>query len=126
VTMPGGEMVQGGGGSGPLSEPESRALAGYTTGLSPRLVLTYHSTGSLVTANEAGISSGYTATYSRLSGYYVASKASASETFEYDTTGAYEDWLYEGPGIAAILVELGSHTSSSSSRNFPAMWAMMQ
>jgi len=126
VTMPGGEMVQGGGGSAPLSEPESRAIAGYTVGLSPRLVLTYHSIGSLVTPNEAGVSSLYASTYSSISGYYVSPKASAGQTFEYDTTGAYEDWLYESPGIAAILVELGSHTSSSSSRNFPAMWAMLK
>lgn len=126
VTMPGGEMVQGGGGSAPLSEPESQSIANYTTSLSPRLVLTYHSTGSLVTPNEAGVSSEYASTYSSISGYYVSPKASASETFEYDTTGAYEDWLYEKPGIAAILVELGSHTSHSSSRNFPAMWAMLK
>jgi protein MpaA len=126
VTMPGGEMVQGGGGSTSLSEPESRAIASYTVGLSPRLVLTYHSQGSLVTPNEAGVSSSYASTYSIISGYYVSSKASASETFEYDTTGAYEDWLYEKPGIAAILVELGSHTSPSASRNFPAMWAMLK
>lgn len=126
VTMPGGEMVQGGGGSGPLSEPESQAIANYTVSLSPRLVLTYHSTGSLVTPNEAGVSSAYASTYSSISGYYVSPKSSASETFEYDTTGAYEDWLYEKPGIAAVLIELGSHTAPSASRNFPAMWAMLK
>jgi len=126
VTMPGGEMVAGGGGSAPLSEPESRAIASFTTGLSPRLVLTYHSIGSLVTPNEAGVSSSYASIYASLSGYYVSPKSAAGGTFEYDTTGAYEDWLYESPGIAAILVELGSHSSSSSSRNFPAMWAMLR
>lgn len=126
VTMPGGEMVNGGGGVAALSEPESRALANYTTSLSPRLVLTYHSTGSLVTPNEAGISAQYASTYARLSGYYVSPKSAAASTFEYDTTGAYEDWLYEKPKIATILVELGSHTSSSSSRNFVAMWATLK
>ncbi|TAH32379.1 DUF2817 domain-containing protein [Candidatus Saccharibacteria bacterium] len=126
VTMPGGEAVAGGGGSKPLSELESVALANYTRSLSPRLVLTYHSVGWLVTPNEAGISSSYASTYSRLSGYYVSPKSAASTTFEYDTTGAYEDWLYEGPGIATILVELGSHTSSQSGRNFLAMWTMMK
>lgn len=126
VTMPGGELVVGGGGSSPLSEPESKALASYTQSLAPRLVLTYHSTGSLVTPNEAGASGSYASTYARLSGYYVSPKSNVAATFEYDTTGAYEDWLYEKPRIAAILVELSSHTGSSSGRNFPAMWAMIK
>lgn len=126
VTMPGGENVIGGGGSKALSEPESAALANFTRALAPRLVLTYHSVGWLVTPNEAGISSSYASRYARLSGYYVSPKSAASTTFEYDTTGAYEDWLYEGPGIPAILVELGSHTSSQSARNFGAMWDMMK
>jgi len=126
VTMPGGQMVQGGGGSAPLSEPESSAIASYTQQLAPRLVLTYHSVAGLVTPNEAGVSSAYAATYSGISGYYVSPKASASEVFDYDTTGAYEDWLYEKPAIAAILVELGSNSSPQTSRNFPAMWAMMK
>ena len=126
VTMPGGEMVVGGGGSAPLSEPESKALANYTISLSPRLVLTYHSIGGLVTPNETGISSSSASLYAQQSGYYVSPKSQASMTFEYDTTGAYEDWLYEKPGIAAILVELASHTTASSSRNFPAMWAMLK
>jgi predicted deacylase len=126
VTMPGGQMVQGGGGSAPLSEPESSAIASYTQQLAPRLVLTYHSVAGLVTPNEAGISSVYATTYSSISGYYVSPKASAGEVFDYDTTGAYEDWLYEKPAIAAILVELGSNSSPQTSRNFPAMWAMMK
>jgi len=126
VTMPGGQMVQGGGGSAPLSEPESSAIASYTQQLAPRLVLTYHSVAGLVTPNEAGVSSAYAATYSSISGYYVSPKASAGEVFDYDTTGAYEDWLYEKPGIAAILVELGSNSSPQTSRNFPAMWAMLK
>lgn len=126
VTMPGGEMVAGGGGSSPLSEPESSALASFTVAQSPRLVLTYHSIGSLVTPNEAGVSGSYAGIYSQYSGYYVSPKSAAGSTFEYDTTGAYEDWLYEKPGISALLVELGSHTSSSSGRNMPAMWAMLR
>lgn len=126
VTMPGGELVNGGGGVSPLSEPESKALASYTTSLAPSLVLTYHSVGGLVTPNEAGSSSSYASTYSRLSGYHVSPKSNAGATFEYDTTGAYEDWLFEKPRVAAILVELSTHTSSQSSRNFPAMWAMFK
>lgn len=126
VTMPGGEKVPNGGGATPLSEPESRAIASFTTALRPRLVLTYHSTGSLVSANEAGGSVGYAATYASLSRYWNAPKSSAATTFEYDTTGAYEDWLYEQPGIAALLVELSSHSASEFSRNQRAMWEMMK
>lgn len=126
VTMPGGEVAAGGGGASPLSEPESKALASYTQSLAPRLVLTYHSVGGFVTPNETGVSGVYAAIYSRLSGYYVSLKSNAGTTFEYDVTGAYEDWLYEQPGIPAILVELGSHTASESGRNFAAQWAIMK
>ena len=125
VTMPGGELVVGGGGSAPLSEPESRAIAAFTQQLQPRIVLTYHSVAGLVTPNEAGVSPSLASIYSSLSGYYVSPKGEADSTFAYDTNGAYEDWLYEGPGIAAILVELSSNTYSQFERNQQALWAMM-
>ncbi len=126
VTMPGGEMIAGGGGSAPLSEPESRAIASYTQSVRPYLALTYHAIGGLITPNEAGGSVGFAQTYSRVSGYRVSPKSQASTTFEYDTTGAYEDWLYEKPGIAALLVELSSYSNPHTSRHFPAMWSMIR
>ncbi len=125
VTMPGGQLVVGGGGSAPLSEPESKAIASYTLSLRPRLVLTYHAVASNVIANEAGISWSAAQKYSALSGYRHIPKSQTSEVFQYDTTGSYEDWLYEKHGIAALLVEMSSMTNSQFERNKAAMWAVL-
>ncbi len=125
VTMPGGALVEGGGGSEPLSEPESSAIADYTLALQPKLVLTYHAVANNVIANEAGVSWNAAAKYAQLSGYQHVSKSATGDVFVYDTNGAYEDWLYEKHGIAALLVELSSMSYSQFERNKPAMWAML-
>jgi hypothetical protein len=127
VTMPGGGApVKNGGGTQPLSEPESRALANFVTTESPRLVLTYHSVASIVSANGAGDSAGLAAHYSRLSGYRDLPGNETDSVFQYDTTGAFEDWLYDRVGVATLLIELGSHTNAEFGRNSAAMWAMAQ
>lgn len=125
VTMPGGTLIKGGGGSEPLSEPESKAIANFTTSLRPILVLTYHAVASNVIANEAGISWEAAKKYAELSGYQHVPKSATNEVFEYDTNGAYEDWLYEKQGIATLLIELSSMSYSQFERNKPAMWAML-
>lgn len=125
VTMPGGQLIEGGGGSEPLSEPESKAIANYTLSLRPKLVLTYHAVANNVIANESGISWDAAAKYAQLSGYAHVPKSATGEVFEYDTNGAYEDWLYEKQGIAALLIEMSSMSYSQFERNKPAMWAML-
>lgn len=125
VTMPGGTLVEGGGGSEPLSEPESKAIANYTLALRPKLVLTYHAVANNVIANEAGISWSAAQKYAELSGYAHVSKSATGDVFQYDTNGAYEDWLYEKQGIAALLIELSSMSYSQFEKNKPAMWAML-
>lgn len=126
VTMPGGTLIESGGGSEPLSEPESKAIANFTVSLRPKLVLTYHAVANNVIANESGISWNAAAKYAQLSGYQHVPKSSTGEVFEYDTNGAYEDWLYEKQGIATLLVELSSMSYSQFERNKPAMWAMLE
>lgn len=127
VTMPGGGgPVQGGGGSQPLSEPESRALASFITSEAPRLVLTYHSIASVVSANGVGDSGSLARSYSGLSGYRNLPGSETESVFQYDTTGAMEEWLADRVGIPALLIELGSHSNSEFSRNSAAMWAMAQ
>lgn len=125
VTLPGGQLAVGGGGSTALSEPETSALANFVLSERPSRVLTYHSVASVVTANGVGDSDGLASTYSRLSGYRVLPKSNTATVFNYDTTGAFEDWLYEKVGISALLVELGSHTNSELAKNKSALWAML-
>lgn len=124
VIMPGGNLVVNGGGTSSLSEPESKALSDYVIGQNPRLVLTYHSKGSLVVANEAGDSATLASLYGKSSGYSATSESQLGTTFNYDTTGAFENWLYDKHSIPTLLIELKTHTANEFSRNKDAMWSM--
>lgn len=125
VKMPSGETLATGGGVTSLSEPESKALANYVGSLGPRLVMSYHSMGDVVVANDAGNSWSLTRTYSSKSGYGAENGSTIGNFFDYDTTGAFEDWLYDKKGIAAILVELATRTSDEFYRNKNAMWQVV-
>ncbi len=124
VTVPGGQLVQNGGGTAPLSEPESAILAAYTQSLSPKLVLTYHAKGSLVTANESGDSMALATIYGRKTGYGILAESNLGNTFNYDTTGAYENWLHDKIGIPTLLIELPGNTAQYFNSNQGAMWYM--
>lgn len=126
VVMPGGNLVKNGGGTASLSEPESKAIAQYISSTNPRLVLTYHSKGSMVIANEAGDSTALAQVYGNASGYWARSESQLGTTFAYDTTGAMENWLYDKPGIPALLVELTTHSYNEFYKNKLAMWHMVK
>lgn len=125
VVMPGDNLVVGGGGTTALSEPESKAIANFILAQSPELVLTYHSKGSMVIANESGNSITQAQSYGAKSGYWARKESDLGTTFAYDTTGAMENWLYDKVGIATLLIELSSHSGNEFSRNKNAMWAMI-
>lgn len=125
VKMPSGETLATGGGVAALSEPEAQVLANYVSSLGPALVMSYHSMGNVVVANDAGNSWNLTRTYSAKSGYGAQNGATIGNFFDYDTTGAFEDWLYDKKGIAAILVELATRTNDEFSRNKSAMLQMV-
>lgn len=114
----------GGGGEASMSEPETQTIAGLVSQLRPALVLSYHSIGGLVVANQAGSSSAQATTYAQLSGYYNAT--GQSSPFEYGISGTADDWYAQKLGVASVLIELGSHTYHQFDRNRDAMWAMLQ
>lgn len=124
VTMPDKSTNPNGGGSSPLSEPESRALANYTTALNPRLVLTYHATGNVAVPNLTGDSNDLAWKYARNSSVYYLNPNSTATFFEYDTTGAYEDWLHDKAGITALLIELNTSTGNEFNSHLPALKIM--
>ena len=113
----------GGGGSAAMSEPETKAMATFIGRLQPRLVLSYHSIGGLLVANQAGISSAYARTYTNLSGY--ANTTGSDSTFEYAISGTADDYYAERLGVPSIVIELGSHSYHQFERNQKAMWAML-
>lgn len=124
VTMPDGSFNPNGGGSAPLSEPESAALASYVQSLNLRAVLTYHATAGLVIPNGAGDSTALAKTYDSKSNVYYSTGGGA--VFQYDVTGAFEDWLYESLGIPALVIELWTNTANEYWSHSIAMWHMGQ
>jgi protein MpaA len=122
VTMPNKTYLENGGGTAPLSEPESRALANYTLSQSPRLVLTYHAAGDVVVPNDSGDSNTIAVEYGKKSTVGYMSSNNTGTFFEYDTTGAYEDWLRDKHGLPALLIELNSRTSNDFNGHLNALW----
>lgn len=114
----------GGGGPSPMSEPETNAIASLARRLHPMLILSYHSIGGVVAANQAGGSIGFANTYSQLSGYRNTT-GQTGDTFEYGISGTADDWYAENLGVASVLIELGSHSYHQFERNQRAMWAMV-
>lgn len=125
VYMPRNVFLELGGGSSPLSEPESSALANYTSRISPRLVLTFHATGRAVFANDAGDSKALADIYAERSGFSSFSNSGSDTFFSYPTTGEYEDWIRDKLGLPALLVELASVGNNEFPRQKPALWAML-
>lgn len=125
VTLPDGTLIKNGGGDKPLSEPESNAIAKYVLANDPKLVLTYHSQASVVIANESGNSSNLANEYGKLSGYRSLTDGASDGLFNYDTTGAFENWLHDKYEIPALLIELSTNYTNEFYIHKHAMWAMI-
>lgn len=123
ITTVNNQPFPGGGGESAMSEPETKVIAALAQQLRPKVILSYHSIGGMVAANQAGNSTGLATTYSQLSGYSNITGQS-DDAFEYAISGTADDW-YAQIGIPSILVELGSHSYHQFERNQAAMWAMI-
>lgn len=122
VTTPVSSQPTAAGGPAPLSEPESQAVAAFIRQHSPRLVLSFHSKAAVVEANEAGDSLAIAREYASKARYRAISKSQSAPVFQYDTTGAMEDWMRDKLGRPAIVIELATSTSSEFGRNKNALW----
>ncbi|MGB4948466.1 MAG: DUF2817 domain-containing protein [Candidatus Competibacter denitrificans] len=125
TAVSGGTVEQGAGGSSSLSEPEAAALAAFTQSLQPRLVVTYHSQGSLVNSNDVGIAATLGPQYATMTRYKFVSSEATTGVFGFEMTGTYEDWLAER-STPAILIELPTNTGGYFSQNAAAIWAMIR
>jgi protein MpaA len=117
-------IVHGGGGTTPMSEPETRALASITTSLLPRLEVSFHAAGQLVGANQFGDSTAIGNLYASCVGY-TSMIGHAEETMGYSMTGEYEDWAGEQYGTPAILIELPTNTGYYFSAHLDTLWKMV-
>lgn len=125
IQVAGGNIEQGAGGSSALSEPESTALANFTKQLSPSLVVTYHSAGSIVNSNDVGNSVSIGREYARLARYRFVANAETNTVFGLEMSGTYEDWLAE-IGIPVILLEMPNNTGRFFASNKSAIWMTAQ
>lgn len=125
VYQPGNVLIEGGGGSTPLSEPESSALASYVQASDPSLVLTYHAVARTVIYNGSGSSASLASTYGSLSGFSVSSSEAEDGIFSYPTTGEFENWLHDKVGIPCLLIENATMSSNEINNQKSAMWAVI-
>ena len=119
-----GNPFPGGGGTEAMSEPETRAIAGFVAQQRPELVVSYHSIGGMAISNQRGQANARASQYASLSGYRLS--AGDSGEFGYQITGTADDYYSEKLGVASILIELGSHSYHQFERNQAAMWAVMR
>ncbi len=121
VTLPDKTYLETGGGTTPLSEPESYAIATYLLSLSPRLIMSYHAAGAVASPNDSGDSQTIARKYADLTPVgYLANDTGGF--FDYDTTGAMESWLHDKHNLPAILVELNSKTGDEFKGHRKALW----
>lgn len=125
VYVPRSTFLESGGGSVPLSEPESSSLADYIVRVSPSIVLTYHATAGAVISNGAGNASSYAKTYAQKSGFDNYEQDHEDAIFNYPTTGELEDWLRDKRSTPTLLVELATMGSNEIRTQKSAMWAML-
>lgn len=108
-------------GSGPFSEPETRALRDYFITLSPRSVIFWHSAFGLVAPGQCGGEVGGAAlaqVYGEAAGY------PAGAFTAYTLSGTASDWLSE-QGVPAAAVELTTHESTEFGRNLAGVLATL-
>lgn len=125
TVVSGGAVEQGAGGSSSSSEPETSALAALTQSLQPRLVVTYHSQGSLINSNDVGIAATLGPQYATMTRYKFVSSEATTGTFGFEMTGTYEDWLAERL-TPAILIELPTNTGRFFAQHTAAIWTMIK
>lgn len=122
VYIPGPTYLEKGGGPESLSEPESKALATFVRQQKPELVLTYHAVASVVISNDAGNSKSVGAEYAKKAGYDFSTTSEIGDVFDYQATGAFEDWIRDELNSAALLIELATMNSDEINRNRDALW----
>lgn len=115
----------GGGGSAPMSEPETQALGALTLQLNPRLQVSYHAAGRLVGANDWADSRAIGSVYASTVGYSTMFGSSAEETMGYTFSGQYEDFIGQKLGKPAILIELPTASGNYLNSQLNALWKMV-
>lgn len=120
-----GKIAGGGGGSSPMSEPETQAIGALTLQLNPRLEVSFHASGRLVGANDVADSRSLGSLYASTIGYSTMFGGSAEEVMGYSFSGQYEDYIGQKLGRPAILIELPTAGGNYLNSQLNALWKMV-
>ncbi|HZU06202.1 MAG TPA: M14 family metallopeptidase [Chloroflexota bacterium] len=115
-----GRLRAGLGGSAPMSEPETRAMAAWFLAVRPAVVVQYHSQGAFVVGTPE-----LAAAYSAASGYYRPLPGHTGNVLGYRATGTLGRWLAE-QGIGSVLIELSNHRDTEFARNLAGLRALLR
>ena len=114
-----GKWLADGGGEGPLSEPETLALANLVQRIYPVAVLSYHSAAGIAMGGAAAERTGMLAAYTETSGYPARSFVA------YPVTGDFAQWC-DDLGIPTVEVELSDHFDPELDRNLAGAQAALE
>lgn len=106
-------------GSGPLSEPETRALYDYLLDLEPAYAVSFHGYAGLIEGNDFDRTWDLTEAYARAANYVHLDEWTA-----YPITGQFIDSMEEA-GLPAADVELQQHDPRSFERNLAGLLAVL-
>ena len=126
VKMPDQSVLPTGGGVTALSEPESSALAAYVKNNAFRMIVSYHARGSVVIPNDSGDSVAIARSYADQTPVGFLANSGSGSFFNYDTTGAFEDWVHDALGKPVMVVELGDYTTYEFNAHRSAILNLLQ
>ncbi|HEY7060864.1 MAG TPA: M14 family zinc carboxypeptidase [Chloroflexota bacterium] len=115
-----GRFVRGLGGSAPMSEPETRAMARWFLELRPAVVVQYHSQGAFVVGTRE-----LAEPYATATGYRLPTPGGGlGGLLPYRATGTMGRWLNDH-GIGSVLIETANHRDPEFSRNLAGLRALL-
>ena len=124
VSGPGYSNLVNGGGTAPLSEPETTTLVNFVNQYRPRAVFSFHATANLVSPNYAGDSEALAQLYASKTPYRFANGSETDQALGYSTSGDFEFWLRD-IGIPNVIIEQSTLTKDEINKNRDALWVMV-
>jgi hypothetical protein len=116
-----GRLVRNLGGTVPMSEPETRAMAAWFLAVRPAAVVQYHSQGSFVVGSRE-----LAEPYAAATGYHFPTPGgSGGRLLPYRATGTMGRWLGTN-NIASILIETANHRDPEFDRNLRGLRAVLR
>lgn len=123
-----GRFRYGLGGTEPMSEQETKALADYLYWTHPVYLVNYHCQGGFMFGGGPGIGDELAWLYSQASGFRLPVSSGVpggGSRLGYRVTGAMNGWL-RGQGIGSSLIELSTTWDPELDRNLKGLRAVLQ